>query len=93
MLVYIALVLIIVLIVTLFTGEKEKFTVEQEEFSDKLLGYFQRNELPTFLKYLNILSEIKNTSDNLISKSVYNNFFEKGPSLTKNDILEEISKF
>lgn len=70
--------------------QRESFTTEQQEFAQKLTLQFQNEEIPTFTKFLLILTELENTSDNLISKGVYNKFSEKGKKLKEADILQEM---
>lgn len=83
-------ILIFVVFLYFFTNlqNKENFTQNENVLAEKIVKFFT---LPnnTFIEYLLILSDNKNTSDNLISKSVYNKFKNKTGLLT-DDILQEL---
>lgn len=83
-------ILIVVFMFLLFGRNKENFTIQQQEFSEQLASYFQKGEILTFTKYLLVLTQLENTSDNLISKGVYNKFSQRAKNLTANEILQSM---
>jgi short subunit fatty acids transporter len=87
----VAVVLIVIVAIMYFSMPKrENFTTEEQEFANKLALEFQNENIPTFTKYLLVLSDLENTNDNLISKGVYNKIAKMGTSVDKNDILQEM---
>jgi hypothetical protein len=72
-----------------FKGQTEKFTDQDLNLARELVVLFNNSEPPSFTLYLQKLVDSKNTSDNLISKGVYNKFL-KNSYLTINDILQEL---
>jgi len=67
----------------------EKFTQDQQDLAQMLLDKFEKKEIPTFIKYMNTLIENKNIYDNLISKDVFNKFYNN-QNLSIDDILKEM---
>jgi hypothetical protein len=66
---------------------KEKFTDNENLLGEKILELMKR---PTHLfgDYLSVLTTYNNTSDNLISKAIYNKF-KNNQNLTITDIMAE----
>lgn len=65
----------------------EKFTDNENILGQKILEFFKQPIHP-FSDYLSVLTNNNNTSDNLISKGVYNKF-KNNTNLTINDIMNE----
>jgi heme/copper-type cytochrome/quinol oxidase subunit 2 len=87
----VAVVFIVLVVIMYFSMQKrENFTNEQQEFANELALEFQNENIPTFTKYLLVLSDLGNTNDNLISKGVYNKIAKMGTSVNQNDILQEM---
>lgn len=84
---YIIIALIIFLIYNSSQINTEKFTDNENILAEEILKFFKQPMHP-FGDYLSILTTYKNTSDNLISKGVYNKLRDN-INLTINDILSE----
>ncbi len=67
----------------------ETFSQDQTVLATKIAQLFKQQKKPSFLAYLEALNNNKNTSDNLISKGVYNRL-ANNPNLTVNDVLKEL---
>lgn len=65
----------------------EQFTAEEQTFAEKLAAFFKATGKPTFNEYLTKIVELKNTSDNLISKGVHKKLLKKGNKITAKDVL------
>jgi hypothetical protein len=74
-----------------FSNNKEQFTEQDTVFARELVNFFQQNPNTDFITYLDKLNELKNTSDNLISKGVFKKFLTNN-SLTINDVLSAMSE-
>ena len=74
----IVLIIILSFFLYLYFSNKhtfENFTQEQQQLAQILLQMFKKQEIPTFTKYLNILIDNKNTNDNIISKDIFDKFY------------------
>ena len=71
----------VILFFIFYPKSKETFTT----FEENLLNAMQTNSLPTFIDYLNFLTDNKNQNINLVSESVYNSLKNK-KKLTVEDI-------
>lgn len=85
-------ILIAIILYCLYTTNssqplKETFTNNENLLGKKLLEFF-KTPVTSFSGYLSVLTDNKNTSDNLISKGVYNKFREN-KKLTIDDIMKE----
>lgn len=85
-------ILIAIVLYYLYTSNssqqvKEKFTNNENLLGKKILEFF-KNPMTSFSGYLTVLTDNKNTSDNLISKGIYNKFREN-KKLTIDDIMKE----
>lgn len=74
-----------------FSNNQERFGEQDTVFARELVNFFQQNPNTDFITYLDKLNELKNTSDNLISKGVFKKFLTNN-SLTINDVLSAMSE-
>lgn len=81
--------LIVIFFYYKFTNKSENFSDQETQFAQNILLFFKQTESPSFIRYLEKLNELKNTSDNLISKGVFNKFM-KNKTLSIDDILNEL---
>lgn len=85
---YVIVVLVLILILMLMTQTKESFTQKDTELAVKILEFFSKPIHP-FGDYLELLAKNNNTSDNLISKGLYNKF-KNNDFLTISDIVNSM---
>ena len=83
----IAIILCIFYTYNLSQVNREKFTDNENLLAEEILKFFKQPIHP-FGDYLTILTTYKNTSDNLISKGVYNKFRDN-TNLTINDVMTQ----
>lgn len=74
---------------TFFISKVEKYTNEEQTIAKSIVELFKNNTKPSFSFYLEHLTKINNTSDNLISKGVYNKLLNN-KDLKINDVLSQI---
>lgn len=70
-------------------SKTEQFSQQNLTIAKHILQLFKQTPQPSFIVYLEKLISLNNTSDNLISKSVYNNFINNS-NLTLIDIMNVI---
>lgn len=85
---YLLVLLAIVLVFVFMTQKKESFTQEDTSLALEILDFFNRPVHP-FGDYLELLVKNNNTSDNLISKGLYNKF-KKNKLLTVSEIVNSM---
>jgi len=83
-----AIILVILYFIFHMSKYSEHFTLQETALAGKIVESFKANKDSTFIAYLTVLNDNKNTSDNLISKGVYNKF-KNNTNLTIDDVLKE----
>jgi len=79
------IVILVVYLIYSTCVSKENFSNDENILGEKILQFFKQ-PLHPFSDYLSVLTNNKNTSDNLISKGVYNKF-KDNTNLTLVDIM------
>jgi hypothetical protein len=87
LLAFLAIILVALYITKPWGKSTEKFTQEQNILAERLSEFIKTN--PNFIKYLDKLVELNNTSDKLISKGIYNKFIAN-KNIKADDILKEL---
>jgi hypothetical protein len=87
MYIYIIIAIIIIYFTFFSQVDKENFTDDENLLGNQILLLFKQ-PIYSFADYLATLTKFKNTSDNLISKKVYNTLKDNA-NLTLNDIMKE----
>lgn len=77
-------VAVVVVVVVISRNTRETFTPTEELLAQRIVDFFKRPSHP-FGGYLDVLTDNNNTSDNLISKSLYNKF-KQNSNLTVEDV-------
>lgn len=77
--------IVIITVIILLFRSRESFENENLSLEERLLSAFKKDELKTFIKYLNFLNDNKNMSTRLVSEEVYNTLRNKA-DLSLDDI-------